>query len=327
MNEPQWLWAVVIVLLLALVAIDTFVLGRGSRETATREAALVSLAWVAVAVAFGIGVLVIAGGGRAEEYFSAYFLEKGLALDNVFVFALIFSFFAVPPEYQHKVLFDMWGLVGTLVSRVALIIGGILLLENFRWAVYLLGTAILAVAAHMALQRSPVVHPDRNPVLRVVRRFLPMTDHFEGDAFFVRKRGHLRGTPLLAALLALEAAEVAFAFESIPAVLGVTDAAFLVFTSNAFALLGLRAMYLLFAGLVKRYEYLRVGLSIIVVLIGVRLLLSDVVHPPPWSALVAIIAVLGTTVVVTVLGGDRRRTSGPASTISSGAGEHAPGPT
>jgi tellurite resistance protein TerC len=299
MDVPLYVWAATLGVIAAMLALDLLVLHRDAHEVSMREAALTSAMWVALGVAFGIGVWVVAGGTFAGEYFAGYLIEKSLSVDNIFVFALIFGYFAVPAKYQHRVLF--WGVVGALVMRAGFIAAGATLLDRFSWTVYVFGAFLLVTGVRMARQRDDHVDPSRNPLLRLLRRRVPMTEGYEGQRFVVRRAGRLLATPMLAVLLVVETTDVVFAVDSIPAIFAVTDEPFLVFTSNAFAILGLRALYFLLAGMITRFAYLKIGLAAVLAFVGVKLLLTHVVHLPIWLSLGVIAAILGTALVASLV--------------------------
>jgi len=292
-------WAATLGGIAAMLALDLLVLHRDAHEVSMREAALTSAMWVALGVLFGVGVWVVAGGERAGEYFAGYVIEKSLSVDNIFVFALIFGYFAVPAKYQHRVLF--WGVVGALVMRAGFIAAGATLLDRFSWTVYVFGAFLLLTGVRMARQRDGHVDPARNPLLRLLRRRVPITDEYEGQRFFVRRAGRVLATPMLAVLLVVETTDVVFAVDSIPAIFAVTHEPFLVFTSNAFAILGLRALYFLLAGAITRFAYLKVGLAAVLAFVGVKLLLTHVVHLPIWLSLGVIAGILGTALVASLV--------------------------
>jgi tellurite resistance protein TerC len=299
MDVPLYVWAATLGVIAAMLALDLLVLHRDAHEVSMREAALTSAMWVALGVAFGVGVWAVAGGEHAGEYFAGYLIEKSLSVDNIFVFALIFGYFAVPAKYQHRVLF--WGVVGALVMRAGFIAAGATLLDRFSWTVYVFGAFLLVTGVRMARQRDDHVDPSRNPLLRLLRRRVPMTEGYEGQRFVVRRAGRLLATPMLAVLLVVETTDVVFAVDSIPAIFAVTDEPFLVFTSNAFAILGLRALYFLLAGMITRFAYLKIGLAAVLAFVGVKLLLTHVVHLPIWLSLGVIAAILGTALVASLV--------------------------
>jgi len=299
MDVPLYVWAATLGVIAAMLALDLLVLHRDAHEVSMREAALTSAMWVALGVAFGVGVWAVAGGEHAGEYFAGYLIEKSLSVDNIFVFALIFGYFAVPAKYQHRVLF--WGVVGALVMRAGFIAAGATLLDRFSWTVYVFGAFLLVTGVRMARQRDDHVDPSRNPLLRLLRRRVPMTEGYEGQRFVVRRAGRFLATPMLSVLLVVETTDVVFAVDSIPAIFAVTDEPFLVFTSNAFAILGLRALYFLLAGMITRFAYLKIGLAAVLAFVGVKLLLTHVVHLPIWLSLGVIAAILGTALVASLV--------------------------
>ena len=299
MDVPLYVWAATLGAIAAMLALDLLVLHRDAHEVSMREAALTSSMWVALGVLFGVGVWVVAGGEYAGEYFAGYLIEKSLSVDNIFVFALIFGYFAVPAKYQHRVLF--WGVVGALVMRAGFIAAGATLLDRFSWTVYVFGAFLLVTGVRMARQRDEHVDPGRNPLLRLLRRRVPMTDGYEGQRFVVRRAGRLLATPMLAVLVVVETTDVVFAVDSIPAIFAVTDEPFLVFTSNAFAILGLRALYFLLAGMITRFAYLKIGLAAVLAFVGLKLLLTHVVHLPIWLSLGVIAGILGTALVASLV--------------------------
>jgi tellurite resistance protein TerC len=296
---PLWAWGGFTALVVALLILDLAVLARGSREISFRQAALLSAFWVGVAVAFGVVLFFVAGAGRAAEYFAGYIVEKSLSVDNVFVFALIFSYFAVPSRYQYRVLF--WGIVGALVLRGVFILIGAELLERFDWIVYVFGAFLIYTGIRMALHREVEVHPERNPVLRLVRRFVPMTKSFEGERFFVRRSGKLLATPLFAVITVVMTTDVIFAVDSIPAIFGITSSAFIVWSTNAFAVLGLRPLYFMLAGMMERFVYLNLGLSVVLVFVGGKFIWSELFGKVPiWVSLPFIATAIGVSIAASL---------------------------
>ncbi len=298
MDVPLFAWGAVAALIVAMLLLDLLVFHRDAHEVTMREAATSSAMWVALGLAFGAVVWMVWGGDRAGEYYAGYLIEKSLSVDNIFVFALLFSFFAVPAAFQHRLLF--WGVLGALVFRGLFIAAGAALLENFHWVIYVFGGFLVWTGVRMARHGDAEVHPERNPVLRLLRRVMPVTDAYVGTRFFVRRDHRTWATPLFAVLVAIETTDVLFAVDSIPAIFAVTDEPFIVFTSNAFAILGLRALYFLLAGLMDRFVYLKYGLAAILVFVGVKMLLVDVWHIPIALSLAVIAAVLGVSVALSL---------------------------
>ncbi len=296
---PVWAWAAFGAFILAMLVLDLFVLHRDAKEISFREAAVLSVFWVALGLLFGILVWVWAGPTTAGEYYAGYVIEKALSVDNVFVFALIFAYFAVPFEYQYRVLF--WGVVGALVLRVVFILVGAELLETYDWMVYVFGAFLIYTGIRMARHSNQEVHPERNPVLRLLRRVLPLTDGYRGQKLLVRERGKLMATPLLAVLVAVETTDVVFAVDSIPAIFAITTNTFVVWTSNAFAILGLRALYFMLAGLMQRFVYLSLGLSVVLVFVGAKFIWGDLFGKVPiWVSLPFIATVVSVSVAASL---------------------------
>lgn len=298
MTTPLWAWAAVTAAIVALLAVDLLVVHREPHAVSTREAAVSSAVWVSVGLAFGGLLWLLQGGDRAGQYFAGYLVEKSLSVDNIVVFALLFTYFAVPAALQHRVLF--WGVVGALLLRGLFVLAGAALLDRFTAAVYVFGAFLVLTGVRMARRTEAHADPGRNPVVRLLRRLVPMTDGYRGERFVVRENGRRLATPLLAVLVAVETTDVLFAVDSIPAVFAVTSDPFLVFTSNAFAVLGLRALYFLLGDLVGRFAYLRLGLAVVLVLVGAKMLVSHWWHAPTWLSLAVVAAVLGVSVVASL---------------------------
>jgi tellurite resistance protein TerC len=297
-DVPFYAWVAVLGVIAAALAVDLLLLHRHAHEISIREAALSSAAWIAIGLTFGVVVWLVWGGSHAAEYFSGYLIEKSLSIDNIFIFALLLGYFRVPARYQHRVLF--WGVVGALILRGLFIAAGVPLLERFHWVIYGLGALLIISGIRMLTHRQAEVHPDKNPMLRLLRRVVPVTDDYEGQRFFLRRNGRLLATPMLAVLVAVETTDIVFAVDSIPAIFAVTKEPFLIFTSNAFAILGLRAVYFLLLGVMDRFAYLKLALSALLAFVGAKMLLTDVVHVPVWASLLVIIAILSTAVIASL---------------------------
>ncbi|MDD7939569.1 TerC family protein [Actinomycetospora lutea] len=294
MDVPTWVWPAVLAGIIVMLVVD-LVAHRRAHAVGVREAAAWSTVWVALGVGFGVLVWWVWGAEFGQQYFAGYLIEKSLAVDNVFVWAVIFSFFGVPRAYQHRVLF--LGVVGALVLRGVFIAGGAVLIANFSWVLYLFAAFLVVTGVRMALQRDTHVDPSRSRVLRLFRRLVPMTDAYHGQRLLIRRGGVLLATPLLAVLVLVEATDVVFAVDSIPAIFAVTDEPFLVFTANAFALLGLRAMYFLLADLVHRFVYLKLGLALVLVWVGIKMALKvDVAYIPTPISLAVITVILAVSI-------------------------------
>jgi tellurite resistance protein TerC len=303
-----WAWVGFVGLIVFLLALDLFVFHRDAHEVSFREATKFSIFWISLGLAFGVVVYFWLGAQAGGEYLAGYLIEKSLSVDNIFVFALIFTYFGVPAKYQHRVLF--WGILGALVFRALFIAGGAALLERFHFTIYIFGAFLVLTGIRMALHRDEEMHPEKNPVLGLFRRVVPMTSEYHGQKFTVREAGRLVATPLMAVLVLIETSDILFAVDSIPAIFAITDDPFIVFTSNAFAILGLRALYFMLAGMINRFIYLKIGLAVVLVYVGVKMLVSSWIHIPIWASL-AFIALAITVSIVASL----RSTKG-----SSGAG-------
>ncbi|GJG88683.1 membrane protein [Gemmatimonadetes bacterium T265] len=296
-----WLWLAFAACVLALLGLDLGVVNRRAHRPSLREAALWSAAWLALAAAFGTGIAVTLGAAAALEFATGYVVEEALSVDNLFVFLLIFSAFRVPAEFQHRVLF--WGIFGALALRGAMIGAGTALVEAFAWATYVFGAFLLVSGVRLALRRAgdDEYDPSDNPALRLVRRVMPVTRDVAGPHFFVRERapdGSVRraATPLFVVLVLLETTDLVFAVDSIPAIFGVTRDPFLIYTSNVFAILGLRSVFFLLAGVMDRFHYLRYGLAVVLAFVGAKMLVSGVWEVPTLVSLGVVVGVLGAAV-------------------------------
>jgi tellurite resistance protein TerC len=301
-----WAWVAVIAFIVAMLAVD-LLFHRDAHAISTRVALTWSAVWIAIALLFGGVLWATLGSDAAGTYYAGWLIEKSLSVDNLFVFALLFSFFAVPVEFQHRVLF--WGVLGALLFRAAFIFAGAALVDTFHWMTYLFGGFLVFTGIKLLRSSEMSVSPDRNPVLRLMRRRVRMTREFEGPRFVVRKSNLWWATPLLAVLIVVETTDVLFAVDSIPAIFAVTTNTFIVFTSNAFAILGLRALYFLLVGVLGRFHYLKVGLAAVLVFVGAKMLANDVFHMPIWASLLVITLLIGGSVVVSL-----RRTDAPEAT-------------
>lgn len=299
MDSNLLVWIGFNVFVLAMLALDLGVFHHDDHEVSAREAAIWTVVWILMAVAFG-GVLFFWKGSEvATQYFTGYLIEKALSADNIFVFLLIFSFFKVPAQYQHRVLF--WGILGTLIMRATMIGVGTTLLERFHWLIYVFGAFLAWTGVRMATQKDEGVDPGDNQLVKLVRRVMPVTDTYEGNHFFVRRNGKLLATPLFLVLLVVESSDLLFALDSVPAIFAITTDPFIVYTSNVFAILGLRSMYFLLADVMGKLRYLKVGLSLILTFVGAKMLLSSVVTIPPVVSLGIIGAILAVTIGASLL--------------------------
>ncbi|HEV2766743.1 MAG TPA: TerC family protein [Acidimicrobiales bacterium] len=304
--EP-WQWAAFVALVATLLVADLLIVHRTAKEVSFKEAAIESGVWITIGLSFTLVVLAWQGGQAGGEYLAGYLIEKSLSIDNVFVWAVLLSYFGVPKQYQFRVLF--WGVFGALVLRGIFIFAGVALIERFDFVLYVFGGLLLYSAYKIARHDEAQVHPETNLVLRAVRKLVPSTSEYDGQKLFTRNQGRLLATPLFAVLLMVEATDVIFAVDSIPAILAVSREEFIVFSSNAFAILGLRALYFCLAGMAGKFRYLNIGLAVILAFVGVKMLLSEVYHLPTWASLAVIVVVLTVTIVVS-LRADRKEAVG-----------------
>jgi tellurite resistance protein TerC len=300
LDVPIWLWFAFTGVVLGLLALDLGVFHRKAHAVSIREAALWSATWVTLSLAFCAGIFVFGGSDAGVAFLTGYLIEYSLSVDNIFVFVLIFSYFAVPGAYQHRVLF--WGVVGALVMRFVFIIAGAALLEQFDWLIYIFGAVLLASALRMATSRKEEgASLDRNFAVRLVRRLLPVTDDYRGQRFFVRENARLAATPLLLVLVVVESTDLIFAVDSIPAIFAVTRETFLIYTSNVCAILGLRSLYFLLAGVSDRFHYLKPALALVLAWVGTKMLIADIYHVPIVLSLGFIVVVLSVAVAASLL--------------------------
>ena len=292
-------WVGFVVFILALLALDLGVFHRQAHVVSFREALGWSVVWMTLALAFGIGLIPTRGREDALEFVTGYLIEMSLSMDNVFVIALVFAYFRVPNEYQHRVLF--WGILGAMVMRGAMIGTGVVLIHRFHWMLYVFGGFLVFTGLKMMVVDDEGVHPERNPILRLARRFFPVTTEFEGDRFLTRLNGRRALTPLALVLILVETTDLIFALDSIPAIFAVTQKGFIIFTSNVFAMLGLRSLYFLLAGAIAAFRYLKIGLSLVLIFIGARMLLPLIAARVPALAGVSISTAVSLGVVAVIL--------------------------
>jgi len=297
------LWIVFNLFVILMLAIDLGVFNRHAHKISIRESLIWTFVWIALALVFGVGVWQYAGSQKALEYLSGYLIEKSLSMDNLFVFLVIFTYFKVSDRYRHKVLF--WGIIGALVFRALFIFAGVTLLNRFEWVVYVLGVFLIYTGIRLATETDKEVDIERNPVLGLVRKVLPVTTSYREDNFFVREKGKLFATPLFIVLVVIETTDVMFAVDSIPAILAISRDPFIVYSSNVFAILGLRALFFALAGIMELFEYLHYGLAAILVFVGIKMLLSHWIHLPVWVALSVIAVILTVTMVASIRHGRR----------------------
>jgi tellurite resistance protein TerC len=301
-----------------MLAVDLGVVHRRAHEVALKEALVWSGIWIALALLFALGMYVWDGPQPALEFLTGYLIEKSLSVDNIFVFVLIFSYFKVPTRYQHTVLF--WGILGALVMRAIFIFAGIALLQRLHWILYVFGALLILTGIKMVTEKDKEIHPDKNPLLKLFRRLVPVTEDYHADHFFVKQAGHYAATPLFLVLLVVEMTDVIFAVDSIPAILSITTDPFLVYTSNVFAILGLRALYFALAGVVRLFHYLHYGLSAILIFVGVKMLLTDVYKLPVGVALGVIAGLLLMAIIASLMRPQQR--DGVTSPADPQVGEH-----
>lgn len=304
MPTTTW-WVGFNVMILALLALDLGVFNRKAHTVGVREALGWSVVWTSLAVAFGWWIRMEMGAQSMLEFYAGYLVELSLSVDNLFVFILVFGYFKVPPAQQHRVLF--WGILGALIMRGLMIGAGAVLIARFHWIIYVFGAFLVFTGFRMAFGGSSEIEPEANPIIRIVRRFIPMTTRFHGEHFFVKEPlpegGSARwiATPLFVVLVLMETTDIVFAVDSIPAIFGVTRNPFLVYTSNVFAILGLRSMYFLLANVVTKFHLLKYGLAVVLAFVGVKMLLSEIMPLGIGLSLGVVGVVLATTVVLSLL--------------------------
>lgn len=301
MESSLWMWIGFNLFVLILLTLDLGLLHRNNRKVGIREALLLSLGYFVLALLFGAGVYYFLGANAGVEFFTGYLLEKSLSIDNIFVFVLIFSHFAVPAHYQHRVLF--WGILGALVMRAVLILTGASIIDSFHWVIYLFGAFLIFTGAKMlsTINRKPDMEGNR--LILLIRRHFRVTENYEGHRFFIRRKGFLYLTPLMLVLILVEVTDVVFALDSIPAIFAITDDPFIVYTSNVFAILGLRALYFALAGMIHRFHYLKYGLSMVLMVVGAKMLVNasfgNVI--PTEAALLVTALLIGGSMLVSVI--------------------------
>ena len=299
MNYLPWIGFAAFVI--AMLALDLGVFHRKSHVITIKEALTWFGVWLAMAMVFNIGVVVLHERGSVAglEFFTGFLVEKSLSIDNIFVFILIFNYFNVPPVYQHKVLF--WGILGAVLLRVIFIIGGLALLDSFHWMIYVFGTLLLVTGFGMIRKEETTYDPEKNWIMRNFKKVFPSTERFEGNRFFVRVNGRMCATPLFIVLLVIESSDIIFAVDSIPAIFAISDDAFIVFTSNIFAMLGLRSLYFAVSGVMQMFHFLHYGFASIIMILGVKMLMSDVYKVPIGISLMAIVLILMLCVILSLL--------------------------
>jgi tellurite resistance protein TerC len=308
-DVPIWVWATLTLVIVAMLITDLLLVHRTAHVITIKEAAIESAVWISIGLLFGVVIIAWQGGQAGGEYYAGFLIEKSLSVDNVFVWAVIFAFFTVPREYQFRVLF--WGIFGALVLRAVFIFAGVALIERFEWILYVFGAFLLYTAVKIARHdEDKQVDYDRNLAMRLLRRFVPTTADYDGQKLFTRRTGRRLATPLFAVLILIEATDVVFAVDSVPAVLAVSREPFIVFASNAFAILGLRSLYFLLGGMQGRFRYLNIGLGVILAFVGIKMLLIGrpfEVHLPTYVSLGFIAIVLTLAIWASVRAERRER--------------------
>jgi tellurite resistance protein TerC len=295
MSHQILLWVGFNILVLILLAVDLGVFHRGARTIKIKEALWWSLIWIAVALLFNVVIYFWRGTDTALQFLTGYLIERSLSVDNLFVFLMVFSYFRVASQYQYKVLF--WGILGALIMRAIFIATGVALINMFHWIIYVFGVFLIIIAVKMAFEKEKEIHPEKNPVLLLFRKLMPVTENYVEGKFFIKKNKKSLATPLFVVLLVIETTDVVFALDSIPAILAITTDPFIVYTSNVFAILGLRALYFALAGVMELFHYLNIGLSVILAFVGVKMLLSNIYEIPVTVAL----GVVALTLIVAIL--------------------------
>jgi tellurite resistance protein TerC len=299
MTPELWAWVGFGIFVVIMLALDLGVFHRHSHVVRLKEALLWCAVWGTLAAIFNAGIFLWRGTGPGMEFLAGYLVELSLSVDNLFVFLLLFGYFKVPVEYQHKVLF--WGILGALVMRAVFVAAGISLIQHFHWIIYVFGGFLVLTGLRLAFQQERELHPERNPVLRLARRLIATTPDYQGSRFFVREPGRTLATPLFIVLLLVETTDVIFAVDSVPAVLAITTDPFIVYTSNVFAILGLRSMFFALSGVMRLFHFLHYGLAAVLVFVGTKMLISDVYKMPTWVSLLVIAGLLGVAVLASVI--------------------------
>ncbi len=298
METPLLFWILFNVFVLLMLALDLGVFNRKAHEISFREAMTWTVVWIVLALAFNGILYYWRGPVDAMEFFTGYLVEKALSIDNIFVFIMIFSFFQVPAAYQHKVLF--WGILGALVMRAIFIFAGVALIERFHFTIYIFGALLLYTGYKMFGHKKVKVDPDKNPLIRLVRRWIPVTGEFHADRFFVRLDGKRYATPLFLVLILVETTDLIFAVDSIPAILAITQDQFIVYTSNVFAILGLRSLYFALAGIANRFWLLSYGLAVVLIFVGLKMLMIDLYKVPIQWSLAFIFVVVALSIILSL---------------------------
>ena len=294
-----YVWAGFIAFIILLLTVDLGIFHRKSHEVKIKEALLWSAVWISLALIFNYGIYVFLGEEKALEFLTGYLIEKSLSVDNLFVFIMLFTFFDVQPKYQHKVLF--WGILGALILRAIFIFSGVALISKFHWIIYIFGAFLVFTGIKMLFHKDEGIVPDRNPLVRLFKKFFPVSEQIYGSKFFVKLNSKTVATPLFIVLLVVEFTDLIFAVDSIPAILAISNDTFIIFTSNVFAILGLRALYFALAGITKYFHYLKYGLSAILVFVGIKMVIVGYYKIPIVYSLLTILGILLLSVLASVM--------------------------
>ncbi len=294
-----WLWTLFNLFVVFLLYLDLAVFHKKDHEIPIKEALLWSVIWIVVAFIFNAGVFVVAGADKGLQFFTGYLLERSLSVDNLFVFLLIFTYFQVPAKYHHKILF--WGILGAVLTRAAFILMGVALIERFHWVLYIMGGILIWSGFKFLVGKDEKMDLEKNPVLKMARKVIPVISEYDSGKFFLKRNGKLFATSLFIVLVVIESTDVVFAVDSIPAILSITRDSFIVYSSNIFAILGLRALYFALAGLMKAFVYLNYGLGVILIFVGVKMLIESWIHIPTGVALGFLVVVMALSMIASVL--------------------------
>lgn len=299
MTMPSWIWIAFNLFVLVMLYIDLRVFNRDAHEIKLKEALIWSGVWIGISLLFGVGIYIWQGSEAGLAFFAGYLIEKSLSVDNIFVFLMIFTYFGIEAKHQRRIL--TWGIIGAIVLRAIFIFAGVAILEAFHWMLYVFGAFLIFTAYRMATQGDEAIDPTNNPIIKFVKRFIPVTEELDGEKFFTMKAGKRVATPLFITLVMIEISDVIFAVDSIPAILAITTVPFLVYSSNILAILGLRALYFALAGIMDMFHYLQYGLAIILGFVGIKMILSDIYHMPTSWALGVIAVVLTGSIVASLI--------------------------
>lgn len=303
LQNKYFIWIGFNILVFAMLAIDLGIFHRKDHKVSVKEGLVWSVIWIIVALIFNVGVYFWKSPEAGLQFFTGYLIERSLSIDNIFVFLLVFTFFKVPDEFQYKVLF--WGILGALIMRGLFIFIGVILIAKFHWILYVFGAFLVYTGIHMGVAKDKDIEPEKNPVLRIIRKFVPITKNYVGGKFFTKINGKTFGTPLFIVLMVIESTDVVFAFDSIPAIFAITLDPFIVYTSNVFAILGLRAMYFAIAGLMEMFGYLKYGLAAILTFVGIKMLIAGWYKIGDLMSLGIIAALLAASIIVSIIYKDK----------------------